>query len=41
MLNHFLYHLASGQAWFSCGLLVLMIILLDLSKAFDAHRRLR
>jgi acyl-CoA thioesterase-1 len=38
MLNHFLYHLASGQAWFSCGLLVLIIILLDMLQASDAHR---
>ena len=40
MLNHFLYHLASGQAWFSCGLLILILIMLDMGKAFDAHRRI-
>jgi acyl-CoA thioesterase-1 len=34
VLNRFLYHLASGHAWFSCGLLVLLLITLDLRGAF-------
>jgi acyl-CoA thioesterase I len=40
MLNLFLYHLASGQAWFSCGLLVLLIAALDTFGNFDKHPRL-
>jgi acyl-CoA thioesterase-1 len=39
VLNGFLYHLASGHAWFSCGLLVLMLIALDLRGAFAGRRR--
>jgi acyl-CoA thioesterase I len=31
MLNLFLYHLSSGHAWFSCGLLILLIIGFDLA----------
>jgi acyl-CoA thioesterase I len=40
MLNHFLYHLASGQAWFSCGLLFLLVTVLDVRGAFEQRRRL-
>lgn len=40
MLNHFLYHLTSGHAWFSSGLLILLIIILDLTGTFDTRRRL-
>ena len=29
MLNLFLYHLTSGQAWFSCGLLFLLVMAAD------------
>jgi acyl-CoA thioesterase-1 len=40
MLNHFLYHLASGQAWFSCGMVILAVVGLDLGGAFDRYKRL-
>jgi acyl-CoA thioesterase-1 len=40
LLNLFLYHLASGQAWFSCGLLFLLVLGLDLAGAFVARPRL-
>jgi acyl-CoA thioesterase-1 len=40
VLNLFLYHLASGHAWFSCGLLFLLLLGLDLIGAFAARRRL-
>jgi acyl-CoA thioesterase-1 len=42
LLNHFLYHLASGHAWFSCGLLFLLLLTLDLRGAFlNRPRRAR
>jgi acyl-CoA thioesterase-1 len=34
LFNRFLYHLASGQAWFSCGLVVVLLIALDLRGTF-------
>jgi acyl-CoA thioesterase I len=40
MVNHFLYHLASGQAWFSCGLAILLVVSLDLCGVFVRHGRL-
>jgi acyl-CoA thioesterase I len=39
MLNQFLYHLASGHAWLSCGVLVLVLIALDLRGSFVGRPR--
>jgi acyl-CoA thioesterase-1 len=40
ILNLFLYHLVSGQAWFSCGLLFLLVLGFDLAGAFARRPRL-
>jgi len=40
MLNLFLYHLASGQVWFSCGLVFLLVAVLDVLGGFDRRKRL-
>jgi lysophospholipase L1-like esterase len=37
MLNLFLYHLSSGQAWFSCGMVFLLAVILDLAGFFDSR----
>jgi lysophospholipase L1-like esterase len=39
VLNAFLYHVASGQAWFSCGLLFLVLLALDLRGTFGTRPR--
>jgi hypothetical protein len=39
MLNLFLYHLASGDAWFSAGFLFLLVVCLDLCGVFDRWKR--
>src|SRR5437667_9352745 len=40
MQNFFLYHLVSGHAWFSCGLLFLLLLILDLRGTFATCKRL-
>jgi len=40
MQNLFVYHLVSGHAWFSCGLLFLLFLTLDLRGTFAPRKRL-
>ena len=40
MLNLFLYHLSSGHAWFSCGILFLLVVVLDMMGCLIRRPRL-
>jgi acyl-CoA thioesterase I len=41
MRNLLLYHLVSGHAWFTCGSVFLLVIVLDAFRVFDRRPRLR
>jgi acyl-CoA thioesterase-1 len=41
MRNLLLYHLVSGHAWFTCGGVFLLVIILDVFMVFDGRQRLR